>query len=110
MPSHPPSAYPHGRHRHMWPVIAASLCALIAVIAIAALNETARSRTAPSGPIITRAGAEGVLAQLWGKRQAALAKDNESAISTVDTGAALARDLNNIVEAVGQGDAGGRPE
>lgn len=110
MPSQPLSAYPEGRHRHVRPVIAASLCALIAVIALVALHKTARSRTSSSGPLITQPLAEKVLAQLWRKREAALANDNESVISAVDTGAALARDLNNIIEAVGQGDAGGRPE
>ena len=94
----------------MWPVIAASVCALIAVIALAALHKTARSRTSSSGPVITQPLAEEALAQLWRKREAALANDNKSAISALDTGAALARDLNNIAEAVGHGDAGGRPE
>ena len=109
---HGASAEPPRRGRpYLRPLIAVGLCALAAVVALGALHETASSNVTPRAPIINQRGAETVLAQLWARREAALANGDESGLKAVDTGAALSRDMSNMVEALAQGAAqSGRPE
>ena len=95
--------------RYLLPLLGVALCALAALLVLRAHRGTSPPPAALSAPVITPTGAEAVLAQLWPKREAALANDDEGAISVIDSGAALARDMNNVVEALAQGDSGGRP-
>lgn len=95
--------------RYLLPLLGVALCALAALGVLRLDHSTPHPAPAPRAPVLTHATAEAVLAQLWPKREAALANDDEGAISVIDTGAALARDRSNVVEALARGDSGGRP-
>lgn len=83
-------------------------CAVIAVAAAVALHRNVGSQVRPAGPVISVAGAERVLAQIWPQREMARADNNAATLSRLDTGAELKRDLSVIVESRDQPRGSGR--
>ncbi len=99
---HPPAARAPANRRWRVGGAAARAAAYVSVLVVVAIVLATRhgstSGTSPQ-PVITVAGAEQVLVDLWPKREAARTSDDVRALGEVDSGAELRRDLSVTLDA-----------